>query len=417
MSRKPSGRKWWWKHAKYEIKDGCITPVPGARLDFYDPAERYRRDRAVGAKTAFERLLDLIGRANRAAGLIGDCRHAIYETNDGECTQFTLRRGVALEPIMERRLENGVLKDLLVWEGVPPHLSTLRQLPLYSANLVEEVTDWCQDYGLLGVLPHRLERVQFAPTFSKESGGTVSVAHAASYSLAGGKWISHNMQVPIRRGPSRPGDVVPNERLLHDSKPMVILRDLDSGIGPQTGSLSLNWHKFFPPSFMGSEAIRDGKFPVPDAEIFRDNYREPLTEFLRYAVAVTSAVESLELVRNRGGEFDGDAQHLSAEEVNTALGGLLDPIGLRVSLSASLQIEESLVFPSLLSSIARLAVQDLHSGYRLRLCESCHSQFMSVAYQVKYCSETCHWREAKRRQREKKSGHKPGASHNAEETR
>lgn len=85
--------------------------------------------------------------------------------------------------------------------------------------------------------------------------------------------------------------------------------------------------------------------------------------------------------------------------MNEALDGLLDGVALHVNLHSGSNIEERLSYPSLVSCIAKIAVDELRSGFALRFCDSCGKQFMTDAYQRKYCSDQCNWKEAKRRQR------------------
>jgi hypothetical protein len=125
-----------------------------------------------------------------------------------------------------------------------------------------------------------------------------------------------------------------------------------------------------------------------------------------HRLPLTSTIESVSFVQNGGAAIKRDRRHLSVTEINNALSGLLDPVGITVELNSSFELQESWVFPSLLSSIAKMAMNDLGSGHSLRRCASCGLQFLAEAYQHKYCSETCHWREAKRRQRTKNSNRK-----------
>ena len=60
--------------------------------------------------------------------------------------------------------------------------------------------------------------------------------------------------------------------------------------------------------------------------------------------------------------------------------------------------------PSLLVTLAIIAAEEMTAGYRLRQCASCHAIFTTSAYQAKYCSQRCQWRELKRRHNEKEQG-------------
>ncbi len=58
-------------------------------------------------------------------------------------------------------------------------------------------------------------------------------------------------------------------------------------------------------------------------------------------------------------------------------------------------------YPSLLSALAMMAAQDLAGGSRILRCAACASLFVTSAYQAKYCSLQCQWRNLKARARAK----------------
>ena len=86
----------WWKFTRYELKDGYIRPAPDATLSAYDPWS----EPPPGADTAYASLANLVPRERDAS-------------------------------------DNGT---------VSPHTAAA-------------VLAWCQQYGLLGVLPQRVEKV------------------------------------------------------------------------------------------------------------------------------------------------------------------------------------------------------------------------------------------------------------------
>jgi hypothetical protein len=98
----------WWRFSLYEIRDGCILPAPGAKLEWYDPWPEFHSTRAqtvgqlpAGIQPAYQSLMKLV-------------HHLEY------------------------------------LPGHPPHPDHLSQQS--QASLLE----WCQQYGLLGVLLSRL---------------------------------------------------------------------------------------------------------------------------------------------------------------------------------------------------------------------------------------------------------------------
>ncbi len=88
----------WWCFDAYEVKDGFIRPVPGARLDGYDPWARYWKEGSAVHSPPYVELGELI-----------------------------------------RKLPDG---ERLPRPGDEPE------------SLVKAVRAWCRRYGLLGLLPH-----------------------------------------------------------------------------------------------------------------------------------------------------------------------------------------------------------------------------------------------------------------------
>src|SRR4051812_21030165 len=101
VERLEMGTESWWRFGRYEVRDGYIRPAPQAQLDEYDPwAEYHAARRGRQEKPApYQSLLSLLD----------------------EIT-------AAISPRDERR-----------------------------------IADWCNQYGLLGVLPHQVQLVSLAP--------------------------------------------------------------------------------------------------------------------------------------------------------------------------------------------------------------------------------------------------------------
>jgi hypothetical protein len=133
-------------------------------------------------------------------------------------------------------------------------------------------------------------------------------------------------------------------------------------------------------------------------------YEEPFEEFLQAAVRVMCTIEALAASPDE--REDPSAPGMSTERLNESVRHLLAPVGLSVDFDKDGRVTEQWHHPSLLSCLMKLALRDLTTGYRLMKCASptCPEPLLTDAYQAKYCSMTCHWREAKRRAREAKKG-------------
>jgi hypothetical protein len=105
----------WWRISLYEIRDGCIRPAKGAKLDWYDPWPDFGRTRAqtvgqwpAGVQPGYQSLMKLV--------------HQL--------------------------------------EYLPGHTRYPNCLSGKSQALILE---WCQQHGLLGVLLSRWESIRLAP--------------------------------------------------------------------------------------------------------------------------------------------------------------------------------------------------------------------------------------------------------------
>src|SRR5438034_198368 len=102
----------WWRFDAYVIRDGCVRPATGARLEPYDPWDQYRaaRDGNLRADPPYASLVELVGTV----------------TNDPET----------------------------MIEGETVRLGTSSE-----AKLVR----WCAEHGLIGLLPHQTVLASLAP--------------------------------------------------------------------------------------------------------------------------------------------------------------------------------------------------------------------------------------------------------------
>jgi hypothetical protein len=139
-------------------------------------------------------------------------------------------------------------------------------------------------------------------------------------------------------------------------------------------------HKFFP------EFKNEGdrfECPLPLTPEFWKIYSERVEDFMKHALAFLTAVEPLSSRRPRT-----DLAPLEC---------LIEPVGTSLAFASSGDVQEQWVCPSLLSSFARMVLQDTWAGMRILLCDSCGKPFVASRFQSRYCSETCGWRYRKRR--------------------
>ena len=104
----------WWRFSLYEIRDGCIRPAKGAKLEWYDPWPDFQRTRA-----------QTVGQAPAAA-----------------------------QPGYQSLMKLVHQLEYLPGQRYPDCLTQKSQAL---------ILEWCQQHGLLGVLLSRWESISLAP--------------------------------------------------------------------------------------------------------------------------------------------------------------------------------------------------------------------------------------------------------------
>jgi hypothetical protein len=328
----PANAGKWWRFSKYEVRGGYILPSDGARLTRTDPWQNY------GAK-----------RVGRHAG------QAPYQS---------------LISIVQR---------------FPP-LGPDGELPRKSAD---ELAEWCSTYGLLGVLPHRVELVYLAPGSDGSQRG---------YLRGGTGWREVSVLKPEetvevelpRRLPG--GDEFGADRDIQvaatgllQASAAAFVQPLDGG-PPVRENLETTWAQYFrAPPHEQSEGL---EFPMPLSDAFWDRYQEPVADFVASAHALISA---LSLVNEEPEAMTAAFEYLLVT---------VRPVILKVKPNRGPEAPQQMWRShSLLGSLAMMAVRDLLGTGRVRKCPSCQSTFMSFAtndQKAKWCSKRCRTREAVR---------------------
>jgi hypothetical protein len=187
-------------------------------------------------------------------------------------------------------------------------------------------------------------------------------------------------------------------------------------------TLAESWLRFFPATLDALEGLPDS----PGMRGFFRQYQEPIEDFFHSAAALTAAVEAIADARRNARPDDGpspseqaiDQLIQSGSEEAIALPGYSDPfedaitrlnkwagsISPHFTIRSSRTVEEQWRAPTLLASLAMLALRDLASGCWPRRCENvtCRRLYVSRAYQAQYCSERCRLTVNKRTYRQNK---------------
>jgi hypothetical protein len=302
----------WWRFDRYEIKDGCIQPAAAAQICRYNPADGFTTNRPNHVQPAYQSLVKLVGRIKFHPG--------------------------------PRRFPRCLTEDSQA-----------------------EILDWCNQYGLLGVLLSHWEAITLAPQRSES-----------------GTWIQHRY---LRAQGQTVEDIVSSGDVC-ERPPSVLIRGLrDFHLVEETPHHT--WARFFPSVEWGKRNTY--AYPLPYTDEFCHLYAEPLFFFCTAARSLAGAITHLASPSSPGQHHDLLAQKKAADLINF----------LRRSLSPVVDVDSDGVFqqhweaPSLLASFADMAAQDLALGQAILLCEACGLPFVSGAYQAKYCSVRCRHRRQK----------------------
>ena len=282
----------WWRFSAYQLTDGFIGPADGATLERYDPLEPAVGRRQGRSTAPYEALLRLIN----------DFRATVAADN----------------------------------QIVPT--------PETEATLL----DWCQQHGLLGLLPH-LAGSAFLPP-PPQSG-----AAATMWETTARGWRTSLIATADR--------LEPTLYIRRDPLAPLMREPIDS-----------MFERFFPGAQPRASVDPVG-FMATDA--FWHSYREHVTEFLAAATWLRDAQTNDRLL----------------EALAEPASLVLEPAGSRP--------RQRWMARSLLSQYAVLMLGDRAGGAVARECATCARPFLSRVTTAAYCSERCRSTAAKRRQRAK----------------
>lgn len=376
----------WWRFDRYEIRSFTgmradlsnrigprivqyIAAAPGARLISYDPVDARQSRLDNDARPIYLRLFDLVEGLN------------LHPTVDG-C--FSL-----------------------------------------APDSVEHLLAWCNEYGLLGILPHRAQQVALAPRWVRvrdvylPSGDDPRLEEwaffptmdntvpAQSYFIKsadgwthlerGNIHLDHSIQGGGIHDLSVEGQVAdPVEWPSYFVEAHAVLSG-DDRSAASVERLSESWGRFFP-TVIDTE-LQTYPYPQPLSDSFWRLYAEPVDEFvnivadLRYAVDAASQPASADGLSGVG---------LDAPNSFNALHSIIREARPRLEFDRNGTVRMGWSVGSLLAALALMAAEDLVGPRRLRSCSRCGKLYASSRYQSSYCSTTCRSTIQKRRQRGRK---------------
>ncbi len=366
----------WWKFDRYEIKDNYIQPAPGAELRQFDPWEEQHRSRIDSSvQPLYQGILAMLKQLGvdylhypwEYAQLV-----SISRSRGKPMMKFTPRAGIAHAPLREGQTS---------WPAsIESEIDTWKRYPRDAEKREAEsaaILNWCNRYGLLGVLPHVAQRCTVHPR--RISGGRFMAKwEVTTYSRANGRWTS-GLSYEMGRGlAAEPEVLLQSDEQFSDGQQSVALEGIEE-----------TWGHFFPS--VPVRTRREYRYPCPLSEEFWHVYAEPVPVFVRHALVLQQAIEPLAPGSDLG-------RIIAQEKAIAFLNGLIAPIAQEAFISTA-GVRQRWVFPSLLSILAKMALEDLALGALFRYCTNCDMPFVSNAYQQLYCSKTCAWRDRKRKAR------------------
>ena len=323
----------WWKFTRYELKDGYIRPAPDATLSAYDPWS----EPPPGADTAYASLANLVPRERDAS-------------------------------------DNGT---------VSPHTAAA-------------VLAWCQQYGLLGVLPQRVEKVVLEARTEDERAilpGWNGTEVEPERSGTEEETERHQIRVRFRRNPGGEwATVIEHDAIVEGESPSrdpagVMLHPIDDSVEMAFEPFGQTWTRFFPS--VPHDQWESYRYPQPLSEKFWALYCEPVEEFMDTATWLKEKLTTLA----EGRETTDDGRAVSyPDDYALTIHALNDRVGtvrwfLQQRPDGFVQRWGS---PSLFTSLVLMALQDVAgAAKRPLICRTCSGLFVSPAYQARYCSVRC----------------------------
>jgi predicted RNA-binding Zn ribbon-like protein len=304
----------WYRFNRYEIAEGYIRPAKDATIESYEPWKAFRAPAGKeGIKQPYEPLLQLA-------------------------------------------------------KKIDLDYSTIR----LQGEAEDHVLDWCSQYGLLGLLLHRVETV-ILPAQERFPGSNIRASGplpiSTTFVRTNSGWAT--------------GWVLPQTS--SSAKPGVYLRRELGSFDIRFERLSETWGLYFPAVPVDK---RDShQYATPFTPEFWRQYAEPVSSFVGAAKMFREAVDNLRRMSTRSG--------LSQNEMRAALGGDAMINGLAAPVRPMLYQAPrgyglGWACHSLLAAFSMMVMLDL-SRARLLECKNptCRSLFVSKAAAGKYCNPTC----------------------------
>lgn len=259
---------------------------------------------------------------------------------------------------------------------------------MVQSGFFDAILEWCAEYGVLGILPHRVRILEYALKGNEK----VKLIQQR----VGGTWESLLIS----------DDVIRLVDVGNELKARLPEGDWDC-IGVESInfldlSTQIEWTRNegdLVDRFIAEEsraAWKSGVYPAPLSPWFWNIYGEPILEFYNGAKLL---YDCLMTILTDGP--DSTAKSLAARKLNI----LAEPVTHMATINSTGSLCCHLAAPSLLSTYAAMILMDLAEPNRLLSCTECGRIFASGTSRAAYCSSTCRNRYNRRlfRQRQKET--------------
>ena len=319
------------------------------------------------------------------------CRFSRYELANGY-----------IRPVVGATLERYRLTpDLRDADGRRPYETLAEMLSegrytvsggVLTPDTEERLLTWCRQFGLLGVLLQRVVMAVFPPR--------------SLPARRGGLWTS---QTRVVRTPSDwQVDVEVRESATEEefmSSP--VAREVGVTLHPVSSfeisrePFAKTWGKFFPS--VPLDQPETYSYPLASDQFF-GLYQEPIDEFFRAAAEVSEALSTIAHFKKQAHPNFGPLSGF--ESAIGQLNGLAGSVRTQFDPKSDGSLIERWIAPTLLASLATMALRDLGVGQDPRICDNptCRKFYVSGAHQARYCSKTCRGTVNKRSYRDKNPG-------------
>jgi hypothetical protein len=326
-----------WRFDKHEISSGYLAPAAGAALKQYDPGQEYDMLKRWTIKPPYTTLLNL-ARGLRSSG------------------------------------------------------------PDVSPDDARLILDFCNRYGLPGILPGTTSYIRLPPRclYGEARGQTGLIAKQVVYRQINGTWYedygspeSLRLEDVTALGLTE-GAVIPDEaaRRYGFLPPGRSFFDLDD-LRWKVEALNQGYCKYFPS--IPQQDAENFAYPMPTSNRFWEIYAEPVDQFIAFVRAFRENAEAISEYDPATWQVVNPHPKRGPEGTVTWANHFMDSLANFVERKREKAHGKRrvLLSPSLIGVMAEMFSIDIDENRRIYYCATCGDAFASDGDRVRYCSARC----------------------------